>query len=76
MTDKSTVRIVTVGLALMALLGLAGMIYLAAIEKPVPDAVSNLTSAAVGAVAALLARTSVEPDPIPPPPESNLYGGE
>lgn len=62
MADRFTLRAVTVALALFAMLGLAAMTYLAAIDKPAPDAISNLTSAAVGAVAALLARTSVEPD--------------
>lgn len=67
MADRFTLRTVVAILGAVALLGVAGMFWLAHDGIDVPDALNSLTSGAVGAVAALLARTSVEPDIDEPP---------
>lgn len=62
MADRFTLRTVVAILGAVALLGVAGMFWLAHDGKDIPDALNSLTSGAVGAVAALLARTSVDPE--------------
>ncbi len=58
-TDSKVVLAVTAALALMAVVGLGGIIYLTAVGRDIPDSLTAVTSAASGAIAALLARTSV-----------------
>lgn len=60
-TDRWTVRAVTVGLALLALLVVAGGIVLALDDKEIPEALVAIGSGAAGALAALLARTTAGP---------------
>ena len=61
-TATSTVNRVVMFLGSVALLGVAGMILLAMLDKPVPDNLTNVTVAAVAAEAALLASSrSVDP---------------
>ncbi len=65
MTDRQTVRLVVVVLGVVTLAGV-GMIGLLAYQsKAIPDALLALTSAALGAVSGLLAKTSTEPTPPP-----------
>jgi hypothetical protein len=63
MADRFTLRTVVGILGAIALLGVAGMFWLAHDGIDIPEALNSLTSGAVGAVAALLARTSVDPEP-------------
>jgi energy-converting hydrogenase Eha subunit A len=56
-TDRFTVRAVVVFLGLIAMLGLTAISTLAFGEKVVPDALIATTSASVGALGAVLART-------------------
>lgn len=60
MTDRFTVRAVVVLLGLIAMLGLSLIGILALDDKGIPEALTAITSAAAGALGALLARTSVE----------------
>lgn len=61
MTDRLTVRLVVATLGLVALLTIAGGFWLAHDDKGIPDALIALGSSSVGAIAALLARTSSAP---------------
>ena len=60
MTDKNTVLIVVAALALAVLGAVAGSIYLQAVGRETPALVSDVAKIALGAIAALLARTSTE----------------
>lgn len=64
MTDRKIILIVTVAIAVLGLAGLAGIILLAVVEKPVPDVLQNITVGSLTALAALLVR---QPTPEPPP---------
>lgn len=57
MNTQSTVRLVIVGLVAGLVLGILGIITLAAMERSVPDVLSNVTVGVLGALAAMLART-------------------
>jgi len=59
LNDKFTIRTIVISLALLSLLGLGGMIYLQLVNQIIPDPVNSLTSAAVGALAAMLAKTTL-----------------
>lgn len=61
MTDKHVVRIVVASLALAVLGAVCGSIYLEAVGRQTPALVSDVAKIALGAIAALLARTSVDP---------------
>lgn len=61
MTDRWLLRIVALGLALVALVTVAGGIVLAASDHMLPDALVAVGSGAAGALAALLARTGSPP---------------
>lgn len=63
MNDQWVIRAVVVGLVGFALLGQVGVLVLGAMGRPVPHEVVNMASTAIGAVAALLARTSTTPPP-------------
>ena len=58
MTDTLTIRLVVLVLGGVALLTVIGGILLALNDKQLPDALVAIGSGAVGAVAALLARTA------------------
>lgn len=58
MTDRTTIRLVVGFLGFVAIATVAGGFYLTAIDKQIPDALIAIGSSSVGAVAALLARTS------------------
>lgn len=58
MTDQLTVRLVVVGLALIALAVVAGGIVLALDDRTIPDALVAIGSGAAGALGGILARTS------------------
>ena len=60
MTDRATVRLVVAFLGIVALATVVGGVFLAAVSKQVPEALVAIGSSALGAVAALLARTSSE----------------
>jgi len=62
MTDKITIRLVVGVLGLVAILTVAGGFWITVVDKPIPDALIAIGSTAVGAVAALLARTSTGGD--------------
>lgn len=57
MNSQSTVRLVIIGLVSGLVLGVLGIIVLAAMERAVPDVLSNVTVGVLGALAAMLART-------------------
>ena len=57
MTDRFTVRTVTVFLGLVALAALASGVYLSTVGRAVPDFVIASGSSSLGSLAALLART-------------------
>ena len=62
MTDRRTVFTVVVLLGLLALGGLGAGVYLSATHNGVPDFVVATTSASMGALAAVLAKTSTAPE--------------
>lgn len=61
MTDRKVVLVVAIALSVIALTGMAGLIYLAAVGRNPPEQLGTLTAGAVGAVAALLVSTRSEP---------------
>lgn len=65
MTDRRTITIVVSCLALSVLGAVAGAIYLEAVGRATPALVSDVAKIALGAIAALLARTSVDPGELP-----------
>lgn len=56
-TDPRTIRIITVALAAITMIGTIGIIGLAAWQREIPDPLQNITSAALGALAAMLVST-------------------
>lgn len=64
MTDPRTIRIITVALSAVVLVGLVGIIALAAWDKTIPDPLQNITSAALGALAAMLVSTRTIVPPV------------
>jgi hypothetical protein len=61
LTDKRVVLVVVTALATAVLGAVAGSIYLEAVGRLTPPLVSDVAKIALGAIAALLARTSVDP---------------
>lgn len=59
--DRTTIRIVTVSLAALAVASLAGIVFLSATSHPIPDVLQNVVIGAMSALAALLASTKSEP---------------
>lgn len=57
-TDRTTVRLVVVLLGVLAIISTAGVLLLANRQLPVPDALIAIGSATIGALGALLAKTS------------------
>jgi len=57
MTDRWTIRAVTVFLGLIAVLCVAGGFALSFVGKDIPEAMVGIGSAALGSLATLLART-------------------
>lgn len=57
-TDRTTVRLVVVLLGLLAIIATAGVVLLANRSLPIPDALIAIGSATIGALGALLAKTS------------------
>lgn len=58
MSDVFPVRVVVVALALVVVGGLGSIVFLAATQTPIPDALDRLIFSALGATGALLAKTS------------------
>ena len=80
MTDRRTVQIVVGGLVALslAMLALVGLIAVHDTPGAVPEALWTLLGGSVGALSAMLARTSVRPDPEdeePPAPTTSAQGG-
>lgn len=65
MTDRNTVLIVTIGLALTVLACVGGIIYLTAINEAIPEPLSSIATTSLGALAALLVSTHVAPAQLP-----------
>lgn len=65
MTDRRTIFVVTLALALVVLVGLVSMVALALAHVETPDAVASVTTTALGALGALLVSTRVDPAQIP-----------
>lgn len=65
MTDKRVVLIVVASLALSVLGAVAGAIYLESVGRETPALVADVAKVALGAIGALLARTSVDPGQLP-----------
>lgn len=63
MSDQWVIRAVVVGLIGVAILGMAGVLVLSALGRPASNEVVQMASTAIGAVAALLSRTSTSPTP-------------
>ncbi len=57
-TDRGTVRLVVILLGVLAVIATAGVLLLATQEKAVPDSLIAIGSATIGALGALLAKTS------------------
>jgi hypothetical protein len=57
-TDQFPTRVVVVALALVVVGGLAALVFLASTQTPIPDSLDRLVFAALGAISALLAKTS------------------
>ena len=64
MTDRFVVRAVVVFLGVTVLAGMVIGAVLALDDRAIPDFIIGTTSAGVGALGALLARTSSEPAPV------------
>jgi hypothetical protein len=62
-SDHFAVRVVTGALAIAALSGIGLMGYMAASEIPIPDQFDRVVTLVVGALIALLSRTSSSSDP-------------
>ncbi len=60
--DRFVVRVVVLALAVLALAGLLCIAGLALSHTPIPDPINSITSAAAGALGAVLARTSIGGD--------------
>lgn len=56
--DTLNVRLVIIFLGLMSIIGLVGGIYLASVDKQLPDFLTTIVGASVGAVAGILSKTS------------------
>lgn len=63
MTDRHVVRVVTIALALSVIGALVGSIILATMDKAMPGDAADIGKIALGALGALLARTSSEEPP-------------
>lgn len=63
MTDKTTVRIVVVSLALVVVGGLAACALLAAVHTEPPSIIPDAIKIGLGALGTLLATTRTQPDP-------------
>ena len=66
-TDRVTVQMVAGFLGLSGLLIISGLILLASMGRDIPDPLSTLGGAAIGALGSLLARTATEerrPEPV------------
>lgn len=59
-------RLVIIFLGTLAIVSLAGVIYLVAIERSVPDVLVATVSASIGALGAILAKTSEVTPPAGP----------
>ncbi len=59
-TDRVTVQMVAGFLGLSGLLIISGLILLASMGRDIPDPLSTLGGAAIGALGSLLARTATE----------------
>lgn len=64
MTDRRTVTYVVAGLASTLVVSVLGVIVLAALGVAIPDVLSNLAVGTLGALAAMLARTSSGPEDV------------
>lgn len=62
-TDRRIPLVVVYGLVLVTVMGIGSVSILAFFEKDIPDVLNTVLSAAVGAVAAVLASTRSEPGP-------------
>lgn len=67
--DRTTIRLVTVSLAVLAVASLAGIVFLSATSHPIPDVLQNVVIGAMSALAALLASTKSEPLQVTAPPD-------
>jgi len=65
MTDRRTVFVVTIALAMLCIGGLGSVVALTLFNKAIPDLVSNVVTTALGALAALLASTRSDPGQLP-----------
>jgi hypothetical protein len=65
MTDRRTIFLVTLFLGLVVLGGLGAVVTLVLFDKVVPELIGNVTTAALGALSALLVSTRVDPAQIP-----------
>lgn len=75
MTDKKTIQLVVLSLAVICIIGTISIAALAFTSKTIPDAIGLVTSTSLGGLAALLAHTSSDPTPnpiptVPTPPSS------
>lgn len=61
MTDRRTVLTVVIGVAVLAFAGLIGIVVLALFERPIPDALGNVTVGGLTALGAILASTRSSP---------------
>ena len=62
MSKQSNLKLVILGLAIVLVLGVVGIIVLAALEVAVPDVLSNLAVGALTALGATLARSDEAED--------------
>lgn len=74
--DLFPTRVVVIALAVVVVGGLGAIVFLASTQTPIPDALDRLVFASLGALSALLAKTSgliadpVEEDPVDVRPSS------
>lgn len=58
-SDRFSVRAVVITLGAVVLFVVCGMIFLASTQTPIPDSLDRIGFAALGAVAGILAKTSI-----------------
>lgn len=61
--ESPTIRLAVIALGAVVLLCVGSIVFLAAVDKPIPDALNTIGSGAAGALATLL--TTFTPSPLP-----------
>jgi hypothetical protein len=64
-TDRFTVRVVVLALAICVVIGVGGFLYLSSTQTPIPDQFDRLVTFLAGGLVGMLVRTGTdEPQPV------------